>query len=212
MNETSSTSEPSRSQRFRRWFSQTFYWWLLLIPAIHLGLISYLSQQKIGIFHNEVDPKVLFEQIHPAILVVFTLLSLQGWRLTRRYAFGWMTIFGCVLFCREMHFYGSGPILVGGLLLLLRAAIKQPEERRAFLSQRWAASWFTLSFVSYVVSQLLDRGVFEFIGRVIVWNFRWTLLHRSNMEETLETLGGLFLVFTTLTILASALPRSRPEN
>ena len=117
MNETSSTSEPSRSQRFRRWFSQTFYWWLLLIPAIHLGLISYLSQQKIGIFHNEVDPKVLFEQIHPAILVVFTLLSLQGWRLTRRYAFGWMTIFGCVLFCREMHFYGSGPILVGGLLL-----------------------------------------------------------------------------------------------
>ncbi|MFH0945605.1 MAG: hypothetical protein V2A76_10445 [Planctomycetota bacterium] len=211
MSESPLPPEPSRAQRFRHWFRRTFYWWLLLIPAIHLALISYLSHQKVGIFHNEVEPKVLFEVIHPALLVLFTLLSLQGWRLTRQFAFGWMTLFGAVLFCRELHFYGSGPILVGGLLFLLWAAIKKKEERRAFLAQRWAASLFTLSFVSYVVSQLLDRGVFEFIGRVIVWNFRWILLYRSNMEETLEALGGLFLVFTTLTILVSALPRPRPE-
>jgi len=188
----------TRAARFRYWFAHVFHWWLLAVVPIHLGLISYLSQYDLGIFRDEDATKRVFELIHPAVLVGFTLVSLQGYRLTRSTQFGWLTLFGAVLFCRELHFFGSGPILVGGLLMLLWAAVRQVEERRSFLAERWPASLFTLSFVSYVISQLLDRGVFQFSIQTIRGNPHWILLHRSNMEESLETLGGCFLLLTAL--------------
>lgn len=202
MGETQAAAEITENQEahgFRHWFIHVFRWWLLPLPLIHIAVVQYISAIDLGVFADRSDTKDLFEIIHPAILATaFVVAALSFW-MTRRFTFGWLTALTAVLFCREMHFVGSGVILVGGLLILIVVAARNPVHRRAFVQQRWAITLFLFCILCYTISQMFDRNTFAHIGRVIVQNESFEILHSSNVEESMESLGGLCLLLSILT-------------
>ena len=195
---TASIGEQGRLVRFWNWAKGTFVWWLLFIPVIHFALVKYLSSEDLLFFQESAYVKQVFEIIHPSLLFVTMLLCWQGWRLSGRFAFGWLALFASCMFCREVHFEGSSVILVVGSLTLLAVAVRRTDERRAFLERRWACSFYFMGLICYLISQLLDRGILKHVIRWVTQDSSFKIFHSSNVEESMESLGGLFLLLTPL--------------
>ena len=78
---------------------------------------------------------------------------------------------------------------------------------------RWATPLLGMCFVCYLSSQLLDRGIVKRIGWLILWDTSWKPAYSSNLEEALETLGGLFLLCTPFAVKVSrAANLARPKT
>lgn len=191
---SAAVAEPGRWRRFWRWATQSFHWWLLLIPAIHFAMVQYLSINDLLIFAKSGPTKEFFEIVHPTVLACCLLVLLQGWRLTGKFSFGWMTLFIFCMLCRELHFYGSSAIMAGGSLILLFVAIRRRDERRAFFEKRWASSFYFVGLVCYMVSQMLDRNLINHVVRFVINDQSFKIVAENKIEESLEALGGFFML------------------
>ena len=191
------------------WARRDFIWGLLIIPILLVILIHGLSDANFRGWQDSGVFKPLMEIVHPALLAVFLCVSLARLLINRDEAFAFLAVLGAFVLGREILGQGSSFILFTGLILLVIYGSRHPDRIASLLSAKWATSFLAMCFICYLASQLLDRGVVKRIGWLILWDTSWKPPHASNLEEALESLGGLFLLLIPLVIRRS---RKRPTG
>jgi hypothetical protein len=150
------------------------------------------------------------EIVHPALLAGFLLVSLLRLWVSRDTAFAFLAVLSVFVLGRELMGQGSTFILYAALMGLIIYGNRYPDRIASLLRSQWATSFLGMCFVCYLSSQLLDRGIVKRIGWLILWDTSWKPPFSSNLEEALESLGGLFLLLTPFAIGAGL--RSNPTR
>lgn len=184
----------------RGWIRREFIWSLLVIPILLIVAVYLLSEADFMGWRDHKVFKSLMEIVHPAFLAVFLLVSLFRLWLGRAAVFAFLAILAGFLLGREIIGQGSSIVCYAGLIGLLIYGNRHPDRIAPLLGSRWATNFLGMCFVCYLSSQLLDRGIVKRIGWLILWDTSWKPLHASNFEEGLESLGGFFVMLTSLVI------------
>ncbi len=184
------------------WARRDFLWGLMIVPLLLVLLIYWLSEANFQGWQDSDVFKPLMEILHPGLLSGFLVVSLVRLLISRDRTFAFLAVLAAFVLGREIMGQGSSFILFAGLILLFAYGNKHPDRIASLLGSRWATSFLAMCFVCYLTSQLLDRGVVKRIGWLIFWDTSWQPPHASNLEEALESLGGLFLL-----LMALAIPR-----
>ena len=190
------------------WARRDFIWFLLIVPVLLVVLVYRLSAANFLGWGDSGVFKSLMEIVHPSLLAGFLCFSLLRLMSSRDAAFAFLTVLSAFVLSREIMGQGSSIILYAGLIGLIIYGRKHPQRIALLLGSRWATSFLGMCFVCYLSSQLLDRGVVKRIGWLVLWDTSWKPPYASNLEEALESLGGLFLVLTPLVI---RIPPNRRE-
>ena len=216
----SSISSPIQSGRALGCFLSSLYAWvrrdfirgLLLIPVLFSLVVYGLSALNFQGWGNQSVFKPLMEIVHPALLAVFLLVSLLRLWVSRDTAFAFLAVLSAFVLVRELVGQGSTVILYVGLIGLIVYGNRHPDRIVSLLSSKWATSFLGMCFVCYLCSQLLDRGIVKRIGWLIFWDTSWKPPFSSNLEEALESLGGLFLLLSPFAMRAGVKPNSTSEK
>lgn len=181
------------------WLRAEFKWPLLLFIPVVVTTIELLMYQDFLGWSESGVLKSKLEIAHPALLVAFTLLSLIGWRKFSHLPWVGMSLLGFAFVMREIHFEGSD-YLMGVLVLgVLGYAWKNPDSFASLWKADWALSLMAMGFVSYFCSEVLfDRGLIKQPIELIMGDPEWKLPFSTQVEESLETLGGLFLLSSSI--------------
>ena len=190
--------------RILSWVRRDFRWILLIAPILSSTAVYFLSDANVLGWQKQSVCKDLMEIIHPVILASLVLVSLQSWRLTRDGAFGFMAVLSAVLLGREIMGQGAGLVLYPALTILLIYGYRRSERIASLLRSRWALSLLVMCFICYAGSQILDRGLVKRIGWLILWDRSWKPPYASNLEEALETMGGLLLLCSAFAVRVAA--------
>ncbi len=186
----------------RDWARRDFVWGLMIVPLLLVLLIYVLSEANFRGWQDSDVFKPLMEIVHPGLLSGVLVVSLVRLLAGRDRTFVFLAVLAAFVLGREIMGQGSSFILFAGLILLFTYGNKHPDRIASLLGSRWATSFLAMCFVCYLTSQLLDRGLVKRIGWLIFWDTSWQPPHASNLEEALESLGGLFLL-----LMALAIPR-----
>ena len=176
------------------WARCDFLWGLLIVPVLYVVLVYFLSEANFQGWSESKVFKPLMEIVHPALLAAFLLASLLRFWVSRDTAFAFLAVLSVFVLARELIGQGSSFILYAALIGLIVYGNQHPDRITSLLRSKWATSFLGMCFVCYLSSQLLDRGVIKRIGWLILWDTSWTVPYSSNLEEALESLGGLFLL------------------
>ena len=190
------------------WARRDFIWGLLVIPLLLIVLVYSLSATNFQGWGNQSAFKDLMEIVHPALLAGFLLVSLLRLWLSRNTAFAFLAVLSVFVLGRELMGQGSTFILFAAIIGLIIYGRRHPDRIGSLLQSRWAISFLGMCFVCYLCSQLLDRGIVKRIGWLIFWDTSWKPPFSSNLEESLESLGGFFLLLTPLAIRLRTKPNS----
>ncbi len=195
------------------WVRRDFKWGLLIIPVLSSVLVYSLSAANFLEWGDHSVFKALMEIVHPALLAGFLLVSLLRLFISRDTVFAFLAVLSVFVLGRELMGQGSTILLYAGLIGLIVYGNRHPDRIASLLHSKWATSFLGMCFVCYLSSQLLDRGLVKRIGWLLLWDTSWKPLFSSNLEEALESLGGLFLLFTPFAIHAGDRPdKKRMSN
>ncbi len=192
------------------WVRRDFKWGLLIVPILLSALVYSLSAANFQGWGDHSVFKPLMEVVHPALLAGFLLVSLLRLWVSRDTAFAFLAVLSVFVLGRELMGQGSTVILYAALIGLIIYGNRHPDRIASLLRSQWATSFLGMCFVCYLSSQLLDRGIVKRIGWLILWDTSWKPPFSSNLEEALESLGGLFLLFMPFAIRAGV--RSNPTR
>lgn len=190
------------------WVHEEFIWSLLLIPILLIAMVYGLSEANVLGWGDQAVCKAAMEIAHPILLVLALSISTFGYFKTQDTALLFLAMLNALTLSRELVGQGFGVVFYPVLLGLLVYGNSHRERIAALLRLRWATSFLGMCFVCYFLSQILDRGVIKRIIWLFYWDTSRTLPYYSNFEEALETLGGLFLMCTSLFVLAKDSNRS----
>jgi hypothetical protein len=182
------------------WIRSDFKWSLLIIPILFSVLIYSLSEVDYQGWGDRHRFKFLMEIVHPVILATFLLVSLQSWLSTKDTTFIFLTVLSVLVLGRELYGQGAGFVFYPALIGLIVYGSRNPDRIASLLGSKWATSFLGMCFLCYLSSQLLDRGLVKRIGWLIFWDTSWKPPHASNLEESLESLGGLFLLCMSIVV------------
>lgn len=183
-----------------KWARSNFYWSLLIIPLVFSGFVYGISEADIFGWQDFRKCKNVMEIIHPSLLALVIVISISGWLSTKEQASSFLAVLGAFALFREIFGQGTTPVFLAGIIGLIVYWDQDRERIAMLLNSRWATSFLAMCFFCYLLSQLLDRGVIKRIGWLILWDTSWKPPHSSNIEEGLESLGGLFLVITSISL------------
>jgi hypothetical protein len=144
------------------------------------------------------------EIIHPSLLAAGALLALIGWQYSRNISLAFVGVMCAFTLARELGGQGTSFILYIGLLGLITYGHNNLGKLATLLDSRLASSLMATCYIVYALSQLLDRNVAMRIGRLLLWDATWEIPYTSQIEESLETLGGLCLVLTVVVLIVLA--------
>jgi hypothetical protein len=180
-----------------QWFKSKFRWSLLLsVPLVALTIAALSSQDFLN-WGTEYVLKAKLEIVHPALLFGFVIVSLGGWLVKGLHVSAWMALLGAAFFMREIHFEGSDYLMVIVLLGIFTYAWRNSNHFTKLWIAQWPLSMLVMCFISYASSEILfDRGLIKQPFEIIFNDPDWMLPHSSNIEESLETLGGLFILLS----------------
>lgn len=184
-----------------KWLHQEFILWLTTIPPLIALTLYLLLQYTFHFENNNIIIIKIMEVLHPAILFLFLCTTAYSWKNYHTQGFKWTTITAAALFMREIHFKGSDIIVYTTLILSWGLAWRQPKYIVDLFSHKIASSCFVMGFLSYVCSESFDRRIFERFFKIYLNNYSYRIPHSSRIEESLETLGGLFLLLSAITLL-----------
>ena len=190
------------------WVREEFIWGLLIMPILLIAMVYGLSEANVLGWSDQAVCKAAMEIIHPILLVLALSISIFGYFKTRDTALLFLAVLNAFTLSRELIGQGFGVVFYPALIGLLVYGNNHRERIAALLRPRWTTSFLGMCFVCYFLSQTLDRGLIKRIIWLFYWDTSRTLPYSSNFEETLETLGGLFLMCTSLFVLAKAANRS----
>lgn len=182
------------------WVRRDFKWGLLLAPILFSVLIYVLSEVDFQGWGDKHKFKSLMEIVHPVILATLLLVSLQSWFSIRDTTFAFLTVLSVLVLGRELVGQGAGFVFYPALIGLIVYGSRNPDRIASLLRSKWATSFLGMCFLCYLSSQLLDRGLVKRIGWLIFWDTSWKPPHASNLEEALESLGGLFLLCMAIVV------------
>ena len=183
-----------------RWVRRDFIWGLLIVPFLLIAAVYLLSEADFLGWSDRSVFKSLMEIVHPALLAASLLVFLFRLWWGRDKAFAFLAILAGFLLGREIIGQGSSAICYAGLIGLMIYGSRHPDRISALLDSRWATSFLGMCFVCYLSSQLIDRGIVKRIGWLILWDTSWKPPYGSNIEEALESLGGFFVLLTSIVI------------
>lgn len=186
------------------WSRKEFMWGLLITPIILTMLMHYISDNNIFGWQNSKYCKEQLEILHPSLLACAVLLAFTGWIWTKDLAPALLGILAAGALGREILGQGHTFIFVIAILIVIVFTEQNRTKMATFLKSKVSTSLLGMTFACYIISQLLDRGVIKRIGWLITWDTSWKPMYSSNIEESLEALGGLFLVFTVISVIRSA--------
>lgn len=189
------------------WFRTRYLWILLLIPAIWIIVIYLLSDADFMGWNDAETCKAFMEILHPALLATGVLIALSGWLLSRNTSLAFLSVMCAFLLAREIGGQGTSFILYAGLAGLIIYGYFNQLKLMTLLHSRFACSWLATGFICYAVSQLLDRGVIKRLGWLFTWDTSWRPPYTSQIEESLEALGGSFILLAVFVILILATRR-----
>lgn len=184
------------------YFRDQFIWWPLLSAVLLLILVYLVSDANFQGWKHQRTFKELMEILHPSLLAAGVLVSLLGSWLSRDRSMALMAAILVACLGRELAGQGTSIYLAMGLILCIWYANTHRQQVNTLLQSRWTLSLLAMGFINYACSQLLDRGIIRGIGRLLSQNTRWQPPYASNMEESLETLGGLFLLLAAVALFA----------
>jgi hypothetical protein len=141
------------------------------------------------------------EIIHPSLLAGSALLALAGWRYSRNTSLAFVGVMCAFTLARELGGQGTSFILYIGLIGLITYGYNNLDKLATLLESRLASSLMASGFIIYAISQLLDRGVAMRVGRLLLWDASWEIPFTSQVEESLESLGGLYLLLTVVVLI-----------
>lgn len=194
-------------KNFVKWFFSIFQWPLLVLPCVVAATVYWLTEIDFCGFRDYSVLKSRMELLHPAVLAAAVLVAAQGWRLTRDFSYLWLFFAALNFLGRECRIVGhaSSELVFLVFAVLVAVAVKKRSAMTGLWLDRTAASLFTMCLVTYFLSQALDRKLIEHVLRPFMGR-GWRIPGASNIEETLETLGGMFLLFTSFFIGRAARP------
>ena len=184
-----------------RWARGKFIWALLIAPVLFVALMYALINADAFGWQQPNLCKSHLEVVHPALLGCALVLAVAGWLRTKDYALAGLSVLCGGAFAREMLGQGHSFIFIIAMFAVIIFIEQKKTRAKALLDSKWATSLLAMTFVCYIFSQLLDRGLIKRIGRLVTMNGKWKPPYSSNIEEGLETFGGLFLLFTVITVL-----------
>ena len=170
----------------------------MMIPVVACG-VNFLAHQDFLGWSVKGVLKSKLEILHPTLLLCFAFDSMWDWRKYSSSAFGGMSLLGFAFVMREIHFQGSDYLMAVIVLGVLVSAWRRPERYADLWKSEWAISLLFMGFISYFCSEiLLDRGLIKQPFELLYGDPDWKLPFSTQMEESLETLGGLFLFSSSL--------------
>ena len=184
------------------WVRRDFLWALLIVPVLHVVVVYFLSKMNYLGWGDRNLFKALMEIVHPTLLAVFLFVSLLRLWTSRDTAFAFLAVLSVFVLGRELMGQGSTFILIAALIGLIIYGRKFPDRIASLMQSRWALSFLFMCFVCYLSSQLLDRGIIKRIGWLVMWDTSWKPPFSSNLEESLESLGGFFLLLIPFAVRA----------
>jgi hypothetical protein len=190
------------------WFGTRYLWGFMIAPPVCMAAIYQLAAADVWGWQTAGTLKATMEIIHPSILGAGALIGIGGWALTRNQSTAFVGIMCAFAFFRELGGQGTSIVLYLGLIALIVYAQLNSHKLVTLVASRLATSAMATGFICYAISQLLDRGVIKRIGWLFTWDTSWKPPYSSQIEESLETLGGLCLLLTVLLVLVFALRAS----
>ncbi|MCK5438759.1 MAG: glycosyltransferase [Gemmatimonadetes bacterium] len=195
------------------WFRADFIRALLVAPLIVAVAVYAISNRNLLGWQDASVAKSTLEVAHRGVLVLTVAAGALGFVTMRDRVFAFIGVLAGFALFRELMGQGWSWVLYLGLFGLILFGEKRRDAIATILASRWIASLLAMCFICYFLSQLLDRAVLVSISRLILWDSSWRLPYSSNIEESLETLGGVFLLMTALGIWLAQLHRdAQPER
>ena len=182
------------------WAPRQYVRWLLFAPVATIVVVHALSRADAFGWHESSNCKAFMEVVHPSILAAAVLVGGMGFLLTRDPALAFVSGIAAFPLGRELAGQGHSYIMIAGVLTLIVTGDRYRSDIGAFLRSRWALSFVATCFVCYLVSQLYDRGIVKRLGWLVTLDTSWEPSYASNIEETLETVGGSFLLLASLAV------------
>jgi hypothetical protein len=189
------------------WFRTRYIWILLLIPIAWCVIIYMLADADFMGWSNAGTAKDFMEIVHPSLLASGAALGLLGFAITRNSSLVFMGVMCAFVLAREIVGQGSSSILYIGLIALITYGYANRDRVHSLMQSRLASSCIASTFICYFVSQMLDRGVIKRIGWLFTEGTSWVPPYSSQIEESLESLGGAFLLVTVVVLVVLALQR-----
>jgi hypothetical protein len=183
------------------WFLNRYLWILLLLPVLVSVVVYKLAEANIFGWSSTAQNKLVMEIIHPSLLAGGALLALAGWRYSRNTSLAFVGVMCAFTLARELGGQGTSFILYIGLIGLITYGHNNLDKLATLLESRLASSLMATAFIIYAISQLLDRSVAMRVGRLLLWDASWEIPFTSQIEESLESLGGLCLVLTVVVLI-----------
>jgi hypothetical protein len=178
---------------------------LLILPAAWIIIVYQLADANILGWHDSETCKATMEILHPVLLIAGTVIAFSGWALTRNVSLVFLGTMCAIVLSREIGGQGTSFILYAGLVVLITYGHARLSNITTFLDSRLASSLMATGYICYAVSQLLDRGVIKRLGWLATWDTSWKPPYATQIEETLETLGGALLAVAVLATFVLAL-------
>ncbi len=191
-----------------RWFRSRYMWALLLVPVIWSIGIDRLADANAMGWSDSATNKAFMEILHPALLATGVLFALAGWLVTRNTSLAFLSVLCAFLLSRELGGQGTSIILYLGLVGLITYGYFNFHKLETLLGSRFITSCIATGFIIYAVTQMLDRGIIKRLGWLFTWDTSWRPPYSSQMEESLESLGGSFLLLAVLVTIVIAVRQS----
>lgn len=195
---TGSTRDLPATPVHTRWWQPTLWWWSAVWPLTAICVIVWASGPGLGAFVGKyaLTGKDFQEVLGPSVLLgaICVGLSLMH-SLHSRYLL-WLTALATLLWCREMHFPGTGLGVYLGLVLWGIWGWRDLNVRRIWQTPALCSLCLLGTLGWYAIAKSVDDGCWKWLPYSGWWSV--------NVEETLET-GGHFSML--LTVFSSVLLR-----
>jgi hypothetical protein len=193
------------------WFKTHYLRPFLLAPLVWGVIVYQLSYSDVLGWSDSSTCKALMEIIHPTLLAMGALLGFGGWKFTQSASAAFLGGICFFALAREIGGQGTSFVLYLGLIGLIAYGHSNYTKLISLLHSRFASSCLATGFICYAISQLFDRGVIKRLGWLFTLDTSWKPPFSSQIEESLETLGGAFLLLAVIVILISAMKKIRTE-
>jgi len=176
--------------------------WVWPLPLIFAGLILLLVQTPLGI----ITSKPVQELIGPSTMIATTLLAVFVHRKVGVFFTLLSACFAGAIFMREWHVWGTEQAIFVALAALAWWASSRREEIIPYLRQSNVGALLCTALLCYAASQFMDQDILLKLDLVTISDYKkWN----DNLEETLETVGHLFvLAAVVMTYLSAGKSRS----
>lgn len=162
-------------------------WWVWPLPLVFAGLVLLLLQTPLDV----ITSKPVQELAGPVVMGVTAAFALFVHRKMQVFFTLLLALFTSALFLREWHFWGTTEAILVVLAALAWWASSRREDILPFLRQSSVGALLSAALWIYVVTQFMDQHYLLSFNLFTVENYvKWN----DNVEETLETVGHLFVL------------------